>query len=116
MILNLTQHPATPEQIAAGVIEPANKDAVRRLLTFDEIPSRADIAARAAALAEIADGHDAAMIGGAPYLMGALEDALKKKGVAPLYSFTRREVVEKTASDGSVVKTAVFRHAGFIEA
>lgn len=113
-VINLTQHPATPEQISEGVIEPSEKEAVRRLLTFDEIPSKVDIEERAAALAEIASGYEAAMIGGAPYLMGALETALIKKGVSPLYSYTKRISVEKM-EDGVVVKTNVFKHAGWVK-
>ena len=90
--------------------------AVRRLLTFDEIPSKSEIAARAAALAEIAVGHNAAMIGGAQYLMGALENALIAAGVEPLYSFSKRESVETVSADGSVFKTNVFRHVGWVRA
>ena len=39
MILNLTQHPATPEQVAAGVVdlEGKNLERLKELLTFDSI-------------------------------------------------------------------------------
>lgn len=117
-ILNLTQHPVTPEQ---GVVEPTEKERVRALLTFDDIPREGEIEARAQALAELATdelgGEEgaAAMIGGAPFLMGALERALKERGVRPLYAFSRREAQEVTDPDGSVRKVAVFRHLGFVE-
>lgn len=55
------------------------------------------------------------MIGGAPYLMPILEKALAKYGIQILYSFTKRETVEKTDENGNVVKTAIFRHVGFVE-
>lgn len=44
MILNITQHPATPEQIAAGVVDlPADKRAALcSLLTFDALAAKAD--------------------------------------------------------------------------
>ena len=54
------------------------------------------------------------MIGGAPFFMGALEAALYRRDLTPLYAFSRREVVEKATDDGAVTKTAVFRHEGFV--
>jgi hypothetical protein len=57
-----------------------------------------------------------AMIGGAPFFMATLESAVLDCGCTPVYAFSKREVQEKVAEDGSVVKTAVFRHLGFIEA
>jgi len=90
-IVNLTQHEATPDQIAAGVVEPSeNKKAIIKTLTFEEIPSRAEIYDRAMLLASYAASElmqppegcseagfeewslpddAAAMIAGAPYLM-----------------------------------------------
>jgi hypothetical protein len=40
-ILNLTQHEATKEQVAAGGVEPLDKEAVQRLLTFNNLPRSA---------------------------------------------------------------------------
>lgn len=129
MIINMTQHKASQEQIEAGVIDlPANeREQLSKLLTFDSLPSREEIIARAAAIAELAaqnglggdDGDDpiavAAMIGGAPYLMAALELALMAVYIEPVYAFSVRESVETTQPDGTVLKTAVFRHAGFVK-
>ena len=118
-ILNLTQHNATPEQKAQGVVEPGdiNKRQIQNLLTFTTPPTQREIMLRASVLAEIADGYgcDAAMIGGAPYLMSALERELRALDIQPLYSFTLRESVEEPQPDGSVRKVAVFRHVGFVE-
>jgi hypothetical protein len=128
MIVNLTQHLATPEQIEAGVIDlpPAEREALTALLTFDSLPTRQEIADRAADIAELAaynglGGDDAdsppaaaAMIGGAPYLMPALDAALRAVNITPLYAFSVRESVEQTQADGSVRKVNVFRHAGFV--
>jgi hypothetical protein len=116
-ILNLTQHVASKEQIEAGVVEPQNKKAVQGFLTFVAIPTKEDIGTRAHLLAEVAKehGHPYAMIGGAPYLMSALEGALRKVGVEPLYSFTERVSIEETQADGSVKKTSAFKHVCFIE-
>lgn len=117
-IINLTQHSATNEQIEAGVVnQPTEFDQqqLTSLLTFTSIPTKEEIGRRAKAIAELAVGYEAALIGGAPYLMGALENALKDIGVKPLYSFSERVSVEKPGSDGSVVKTNVFKHVSFIE-
>ena len=115
-ILNLTQHLATNEQVAAGVYEPEHKDKVRELLTFNELPSKEEIKERARLLTGIAisEGVDKAMIGGAPYLMGALELELKSYNIKPLYSFTKREVVEVQKGD-EVIKQSIFKHIGFVE-
>lgn len=124
-MLNLTQHAATPEQLAAGVIDPTGAVAadIRELLTFDQLPSRQEIADRARHLADLArsvldreDSGDAVMIGGAPYLMAALERALAAVGIEAHYAFSVRESVEQTQQDGSVRKVNIFRHAGFVPA
>lgn len=62
------------------------------------------------------EGAESAMIGGAPFLMAPLEGALRTRGVIPLYAFSVRESVEEALPDGSVRKTQVFRHAGFVPA
>lgn len=55
-ILNLTQHAATPEQQAAGVVDfaPEIKAQVQSLLTFDTLPTSSEIHARAKKLAGVA--------------------------------------------------------------
>lgn len=152
MIINLTQHPASAEQIAAGVVDlPAGHRALlAQSLTVDALPTRlhaaivdnelvrsltvdalltrqliADRCANIAALAvhnglggdDADDPHPtAAMIGGAPWMMRALEDALLDMGVPAVYAFSVRESIEQTQPDGSVRKVAVFRHAGFVDA
>ncbi len=105
-ILNLTQHAATPEQIAEGVVDlPRDAAAaLRQALTFDSLPTREEIQSRAreiAALAALyASGEDredgkgfalSAMIGGAPWLMGPLSEALREQGLAPIFAFCVRE-------------------------
>jgi len=122
-ILNLTQHKTTPDQLTAGVVDPESpwKEGIQRALTFEDLPTPEEIQRRAEALAKIAEitkgiyGHDAAMIGGAPYLMSALERELRKRGIKPLYAFSKREVVEEQLPDGTVRKTQVFKHLGFVE-
>lgn len=116
-ILNLTQHEASVEQKKVGVVEPTEKERVQALLTFDEIPSRVEIRAVASALTEIATNEkvSVAMIGGAPFLMSALEFALRNEGIKPLYAFSKRNSIEKRLSDGSTKKIVVFNHLGFVE-
>ena len=124
-IVNLTMHSPTPEQLAEGVVRrtPVRDDEIKGLLTFDEIPSLDEIVRRAERLADLAskmlsvrdDGSSRAMIGGAPYLMGVLEQELKNKGIQPIYAFSRRETVEEPTEDGGVKKVAKFLHQGFVE-
>lgn len=113
-IFNLTQHAASPEQVRAGVLEPADKAAVQVLLTFTEPPEQTEIERRAHALADMAQGCEAAMIGGASYLMGPLEAVLAARGIRALHSFSRRESAEERQPDGSVKKVAVFRHVAWV--
>ena len=139
--INLTQHNATPEQVAAGVFDlpQSLRGDLSALLTFDAIPGVEEIKARAhdiafmaARLASAADRDEekdgelaendrgafalSAMIGGAPYLMAPLEAALRNHGLEPVYAFSVRESVEQMMPDGTVRKVNVFRHAGFVPA
>lgn len=123
MVLNLTQHSASPEQIQAGVVDlPTEiREAVIALLTVDALPTRQEIEARCADIAMLAatafDAHPTqAMIGGAPWMMACLESALLDQGIAPVYAFSVRESIEQSQPDGSVRKINVFRHAGFVPA
>lgn len=130
MIVNLTQHPATSDQLAAGVQDlPAEvRDALVALLTFANCPDRQEIFERAEDIAELAcynglggdDGDSpfpaGAMIGGALWLMAPLSDALRHRGINPLFAFSVRETQEQKNADGSVRKIAVFRHAGWVPA
>jgi hypothetical protein len=119
-ILNLTQHSATPDQILAGVVDlpESDRDSLKRLLTFETLPTAAEIVERANAIAAMEEGGEYlhAMIGGAPYLMAPLERALRSVGVYPVYAFSTRESVEQAEPDGTVRKINVFRHAGFVPA
>lgn len=117
-IINLTQHAATAEQMAAGVADlpAAQRAKLQQLLTFDAPPTAEEIRARAETVALLAVGHEAAMLGGALWLMGPLTAALRAAGVRPVFAFTCREAEEQPQADGSVKKVAVFRHAGFVEA
>ena len=132
VILNLTQHAATPEQLKAGVVDLSERklSELRVLLTFDNIPSAAELKDRAEKIERLAvsflceitpedemlnDVDLAAMIGGAPFFMATLESHLKERAIRPLYAFSRRDSVEAATPEG-VVKQAVFRHLGFYEA
>lgn len=116
-IVNLTMHNATESQVKDGVFEPSNKELVKESLLFTGLPTKKEIADKAIKLVEVAVTENAthAMIGGAPYLMGTLETELHKKGIIPLYSFTERKSVETHNPDGTVTKTNVFEHIGFVE-
>ncbi|NP_835589.1 hypothetical protein Rm378p002 [Rhodothermus phage RM378] len=128
-ILNLTQHNPTPEQMEAGVVNlPDDQwNRVKELLTFEEIPDFDQMMSRAWEIAALAAGFfkksgetedillGAAMIGGAPYFMPFLVNALMAFCIIPLFSFTKRVSVEEQQPDGTVVKKTVFRHEGWVD-
>lgn len=130
MIINLTQHAATAEQVAVGAVDlPAEqREALIDALTFESIPDAGEIRARAHDIAELAcfnglggdDGDDPfpshAMIGGALWLMAPLAKELRLRSIEPVFAFSVRETEEKVQPDGSVKKVAIFRHAGFVQA
>ena len=140
-ILNLTQHKATPEQKKSGVIDYENArdefllrkekdnddvalwklelpENLVELLTFEQLPSRGEINNRVLLMQWIARqlGYKKAMIGGAPYMMAALESALKAAGVQPVYAFSKEEIVDEKMTDGSIKKRKELRHFGFVDA
>lgn len=129
MILNLTQHLASQEQIAAGVIDlpSIERSTLVKLLTVEELPVASELEGRCEAIAKLAVhnglggdiGDDPVftkvMIGGAPWMMSTLEYALTNEGFIPVYAFSQRVSAETTKPDGTVVKTNVFKHAGFIK-
>jgi hypothetical protein len=121
-ILNFTQHVPTEEQVAAGVVEPepADKQQVQSLLTFDELPTPKELRTRATECALLASvllekyQCDGVLVGGAPFFMSVLESALRSLGVPFCHAFSKRVAQEETLPDGTVRKTHVFRHVGFI--
>jgi len=120
MVLNLTQHKASADQVQAGVFDPTGEDAekMRGLLTFQDLPMKGNIEEKAEELADlalrVAGRRKKVMIGGAPYLMSPLERELKARGLTPVYAFSQR-VSEEKEVDGEVVKTQIFKHLGFVE-
>ena len=137
IIINLTQHKMTGDQYQYNDIklkeliseipeEQADyENELKTLLNFHELPTRDTINLRVMQITTFAlnyfmqgdiENNRYALIGGAPYLTAPLAEALKKVGITPLYAFSKRESVETTQPDGSVVKTSVFKHAGYIEA
>lgn len=119
MILNLTQHNATNDQLIAGVVDvaAADKAALVAALTFNSLPSKGELEDHAKSVVAIATkyGASTAMVGGAPYFMGPLERALKDAGVKPVYAFSVRQSTEVQNPDGTTTKTMVFKHLGFVE-
>jgi hypothetical protein len=118
-ILNLTQHPATQDQIEAGVINlaPADNLELKDLLTFDKIPNRVDLINRCTHIIRIANSYNARMVmlGGAPYLIAELDIAFSLEGYQVVYSFSKRMSIEFTDTDtGEVTKTNIFKHIGWV--
>ena len=124
-IINLTQHAATPDQVAAGVLDLQgdNLQRLKALLTFDSMPSHDDMVGRADKIALLAIGAGGAtryassvMIGGAPFFMPILQKALQDARYNVVYAFTKRVSKDVAQPDGTTTKTSVFQHAGFIYA
>ena len=135
MILNMTQHAASTEQKAAGTVDLMGAEAadLKRLLNFDNLPTGQQIKDRADAIADLARdyllkigertdipgegraGNIRCMIAGAPFLMPALTQAMRSRGIVPVCAFSRRESVDEDQADGSVIKRSVFRHLGFVD-
>ena len=121
-MLNLTQHTATFEQTQDGVIEPSQevKGEIQKLITFDRtvMNSPQQISERAKALVALVKSAypetTQAMVGGALYFMPALVAELKANDIQPFFSYTDRVSVETHNADGSVTKTLVFKHLGFV--
>jgi hypothetical protein len=119
-ILNLTQHVATPEQVAAGVVDlpQEQREKLIELLTFEELPTSGEIRERVKAIidivSEVLPPHSKVMVGGAPFLMGILQNQLLEGGFTPLFAFSKRVSVEEMI-DGCVKKVSVFKHEGFVE-
>ncbi len=130
MILNLTQHPASADQIAVGVMDLAGDElaSLKESLTFVELPDAQEIRDRAEHIAELAcmnglggdDGDDPfpaqAMIGGALWLMAPLAAELRARSIEPVFAFSVRDTEEHKQADGSSRKISVFRHVGFVPA
>ena len=125
-ILNLTQHNATANQLASGIIDlPVEfQTALKSLLTFPTTYTRADLEYRALQIHELIrdmcgehfgappkHALDGVMIGGMPSFMPVLEATLVSKGIRVGYACTERQSIDKEI-DGKVVKTAIFVHAG----
>lgn len=136
-VLNLTQHKATPEQLGAGVVDLLEWEQaeVARLLTFDTLPTREELKARANELAEFAreallvreplavqnqmmnEVVDAGLgvnfgyvlIGGAGFFMPFLERALEQNQVGVRHAFSVRESVQETLPNGTVRKINIHR-------
>ena len=116
-VFNLTQHDPTPSQEADGVCPrpPELKALISELLTVRGIPTKDQLVEKADALADLAkaSGCDHAMIGGAGPLMRLLVQALLRRGIVPLESFSERVSVDVPKPDGTVIKQLTFVHTGW---
>ena len=139
-ILNLTQHKTTAEQAGfvvdlddAKTVYLQGQDEVfggdngadfltrystslNDILTFDEIPSTEEMVKRAEYLTNLAKelSFSYVMIGGAPFFMEILANSLRARSITPVYAFSKRVSVDSIQQDGTVVKTSVFKHVGFV--
>ncbi len=123
MILTMTQHAATPDQVSSGVVDWDSKTVVsmRKLLTFTSLPDMDKVMSAAVALVSLLRANydyqkvDAVMIGGAPYLMPALVSQLQQAGYHPTFAYSDRVSIDTVKDDGSTHKAVVFKHMGFVD-
>ena len=123
-MLNLTQHALTAEQWRDGAVEPDQemKAEIQKLITFDRsvMTEAGQIEERAKALVALIRKEypllNKAMVGGALYFMPALVRELKAVGIQPYFSYTDRVSTDVHNADGSVTKTLVFKHLGWVAA
>jgi hypothetical protein len=99
VILNLTQRKATSEQVKAGVVDmpAADHSTIRALLTFETMPTPAEIDSRAAVIAFVAfyvinhgfEGEKLSqvLIDGPSWLIPALIRDLKRGGMEPVFAY-----------------------------
>lgn len=125
-LINLTQHTFTAEQKEEFLLKDFEwvdtTDEVKALLTFTSRPTLAEMRERAKALVAHAKANQAGgvisetvvMCGGAPYFMPVLEQAFLGTGIRVVYAFTERVSHEVPLPDGSVAKSSVFKHVGFV--
>lgn len=115
-IVNLTQHVSTDEQKLEGIFDLRDEDRQHliSLLTFDPRYTKQDLEDAADAVVNLVKKIDChrAMIGGMPSFMAPLERALIEAGVAVGYARSERVSVDQQMPDGSVRKTAIFKHVG----
>ena len=127
MILNLTQHNATKDQIDAGIndLPELYQDFLKKKLTFPVQYDKEMLVSRANTIAKIVEDFiedtifntgvapevEGVMIGGMPSFMPVLESVLVSKGLKVGYACTDR-VSKDVIKDGEVIKTSVFVHAG----
>lgn len=119
-IVNCTRHDATDAQYEAGVVESTENthEKLVEIMTFEEPPDPGEVEERAERFADVVERTckpetRTAMIGGAPFFMGAVEDALVARDIEPVYAFTQRDV-EEVETDEGVEKRTVFKHQGFV--
>ena len=112
-IVNLTQHAASAEQVEEGVFNLEDNTELKRLLTFSTPPTPLEMQQRAEAITAlaVASGATIAMVGGAPYFMVWLENAIQGVGIKTVYSFSERVAVENPVTGE---KTSVFKHTGWV--
>jgi len=120
LILNLTQHPATKDQVDVGVVNVTDADLpkLKKALTFDEPPTRLELIRRRQTIVGMASKYNcpSVMLGGAPYLCTELDLSFSLDGYKVLYSFSKRVSIEfKDSTTGEVTKTNVFKHIGWVQ-
>ena len=120
-IINLTQHAATPSQIADGVIDLDSQTLLqlKEFLTIDELPTAQDLKYRAMQILvlalDLSQKYETLdfMLGGHLDLMSFVHAEFFRVGLKPRSSFSKRNVIETQQPDGTVSKVAIFEHIGW---
>ena len=125
IVINLTKHVHTPEQIADGSIEIASlRPFIDSAQDYDSLQSTWYAGAMAMVLAK--EAHAAARailpetklsanIAGAAWLIIPLCAALRGYGISPVCSFSKRVCTESLDAEGKTTLTYTFQHEGWVE-
>lgn len=128
-VINLTQHTFSQEQLAefkaAGVKDENiidTNDEIKALITFNGDIDVEIIRERANNVRDYVKkfldydnnvvGY--ALTGGAPFFQAAVNEACRINGFVAMASYSERVSQERVQADGTIVKSSVFKHKGFV--
>jgi hypothetical protein len=126
-VINCTQHLTTEDQRKDNIVDLPEEFRchIQQLLTFETLPSRKTLGNRAELIVNELLAYSSqwenrqdlygkyVMIGGAPFFMSYLHNALVEVGAVPVYAFSQRKSVDEVV-DGTVVKRSVFCYEGLV--
>ena len=116
-ILSVTRNELLPSQIAAGMVEPSDKDRLLNILSPDaneQTPRDIKIRAVEAAYVAKGEGYDRIAIDKVPpSMVNALGTAMQSVGIRVVYPFVSTSITRDNGEHGGIVKEMQFE--GFLK-